>query len=72
MTSSEKSKVAALVLDESVSVPSVFPGVVPGVFRPGEPVALADLGLTEKEARELVANVPLVVTRAAVETTEED
>lgn len=60
------SRVAALVLKDGVSTPTVFPGVVPGVFTPGVPRALSHLGLTEREAKLLIeGGAPLTLTRVS-------
>jgi hypothetical protein len=52
---------AAVVLPESsASIRDwmTFPGAFPGVFMPGVPVLLSDLGLSELEASELLAATP--------------
>ena len=49
--------------------PQTFPGF-PGVFTPGKPVALSDLGLTSAEATSMIREMWLPLVQAKSDATE--
>jgi len=55
----------AVALDTSrVETPTVFPGVINGVFAPASPVLLSDTGLTERAVQLLISDgLPLTLIR---------